>query len=132
MTKSESINSSEAHYFITCYAKTIYRKFTKEKSKCCLINYLNPHAMDTITILKLKQNGKNILSAEKKYDRDFSEEMRRKIFKTLLNMDCTDKRFLEIGRLQPLSPDYVYKIKHLRGLKLVQDFNLYDAKKEIS
>ncbi|MBU3827016.1 MAG: hypothetical protein IAA31_05950 [Candidatus Anaerobiospirillum merdipullorum] len=70
------------------------------------------------------------MSAEKKYDRDFSEEMRRKIFKTLLNMDCTDKRFLEIGRLQPLSPDYVYKIKHLRGLKLVQDFNLYDAKKK--
>ena len=86
--------------------------------------------MHTITILKLKQNGKNILSAEKKYYRDFSEEMRRKIFKTLLNMDCTDKRFLEIGRLQPLSPDYVYKIKHLRGLKLVQDFNLYDAKKK--
>ena len=33
MTKSESINSSEAHYFITCYAKTIYRKIYKEEIK---------------------------------------------------------------------------------------------------
>lgn len=75
-----------------------------------------------------KEEWEEYFACRQKYDQFLDQETKDQLTKQILTMDYSAGNFANVGKGNPLDPDYAYNLKTFSGLKSIQEFNLSEAK----